>query len=252
MSKTITEIKYERLNKYLLENFDFDESGSLKLPRGFFTKQEQEHEVYWLQYKESYEDALNQVPVSHDSVMLSEMLARHHFESFVNSSYERIIPSSSRLIYLKTDDILTELKENPDEIKLISPRKFEYLIGDILKNQGWQVEITPQTRDGGKDIIATTMISGMKILLAVECKRWREDRPVDIDTVRSFMYTVRDDLRANKGMIATTSYFSKEVQNMAQKWDWLLSLRDFEAIKEMLNSFGKYKQQKNSGIWLSE
>jgi restriction system protein len=43
---------------------------------------------------------------------------------------------------------------HPVEMYLLHPRKFEELIAAIFRNQGFQVELTPQTRDSGCDFIA--------------------------------------------------------------------------------------------------
>ncbi|MBI3812976.1 MAG: DUF86 domain-containing protein [Nitrospinae bacterium] len=48
------------------------------------------------------------------------------------------------------------------------------------------------------------------IKMIVECKKWREDRPVDIDVVRKVMYWVNEEFRSTLGMIVTTSRFTTE------------------------------------------
>ena len=50
-----------------------------------------------------------------------------------------------------------------DAIYDISSREFEELIAEVFSQQGYNVEITPATRDGGCDIIATKEISGIPI-----------------------------------------------------------------------------------------
>lgn len=55
-------------------------------------------------------------------------------------------------------DLSVELKryfaKHPEKLHDLAPRKFEELIADILKDLGWDTELTSATRDGGRDIYA--------------------------------------------------------------------------------------------------
>jgi len=91
----------------------------------------------------------------------------------------------------------------------LSPREFEELIAELLRYQGYEVQLTKQTRDGGYDMIAITSINGSPLKFLVECKRYR-NRPVSVNVVRQFSNVVTCE-GATKGIIATTSYFTKPV-----------------------------------------
>ncbi|GAA4293706.1 hypothetical protein GCM10023142_30070 [Anaerocolumna aminovalerica] len=42
----------------------------------------------------------------------------------------------------------------------------------MFKQQGYSVEVTQATRDGGCDIIATRNINGLPFMILIECKRY--------------------------------------------------------------------------------
>jgi len=50
--------------------------------------------------------------------------------------------------------IINLLAQQPSEIYSLPPRKFEELIAELLARAGLEVEVTPSTRDGGRDILA--------------------------------------------------------------------------------------------------
>jgi HJR/Mrr/RecB family endonuclease len=119
-------------------------------------------------------------------------------------------------------------KENSTLLK-VSPRQFEELIAELLDSKGYKVELTKQTRDGGYDILALTYDNGMPLKYLVECKKYKKDKKVGIDIVRSFSDVINRQ-QANKGIIFTTSYFTEGVRKRQQENPYFLELKDHEDI----------------------
>jgi restriction system protein len=46
------------------------------------------------------------------------------------------------------------LKKQPKDIFNITPRQYEELVAELMHDMGYEVTLTPATRDGGKDILA--------------------------------------------------------------------------------------------------
>ena len=97
------------------------------------------------------------------------------------------------------------LARQKDEIGDIHWRQFEYLTGEYFRKNGYEVEVTTGRGDGGIDVIAKKddPISGPQMIL-VQCKKYSDHNPVQVDSVRAFWATV-DDAGATKGIVATTS-----------------------------------------------
>jgi restriction endonuclease Mrr len=149
------------------------------------------------------------------------------------------------------EELIRYLAVHPDTMYELSPRKYEELVAELLRVMGYDVYLTQQTRDGGRDIAAVAKASnGRKLLTLVECKRHSGDRPVGIDLVQRFMWT-KNEVRANVGMIATTSYFTRDAQEFQKKYQWDLNFHDFKDMKDWLNNYGKWVQSdEHHGIWL--
>ena len=92
-----------------------------------------------------------------------------------------------------------------------NPRRFEELIAAILKDFGFDTELTPATRDGGRDIYAYVRNAVTSFLMFVECKRWASHRKVGIDVVQRVHGAAKAG-GANKAMIVTSSFFTLPAQ----------------------------------------
>jgi len=118
------------------------------------------------------------------------------------------------------------------------PRKFEELIASILEDFGFDINLTKATRDGGSDIIARIKNSVCSFLTLVECKRYAPDNKVGVGIVREVI-GVHSIKQASKSIIVTTSFFSKDAQEVAKKMENQIDLKDFEDLKIWLNQYGK-------------
>lgn len=101
----------------------------------------------------------------------------------------------------------------------LNPREFELLIGRLYENLGFDVEITPATRDGGKDIIAQINREDGKEIVYVECKLYKTTE-LSKTSVRAFGYSIFKD-NINRGVLFCTGYVNEELRvldNRIQIW----------------------------------
>ena len=124
-------------------------------------------------------------------------------------------------------EMLAYFRQNPDQLYSMHPRKFEELVAAIFKNNGFTVQLTPETRDGGVDIIAVqhSSFTGETVNL-IECKRYSPTQKVGIGVVQRLIGAVYQ-MQATKGVIVTTSFFSRDAQRAAQSCKHMLALKDY-------------------------
>jgi restriction endonuclease Mrr len=113
------------------------------------------------------------------------------------------------------DEIKRYLKKHPMKLYELSPRKFEELVASILKDMGFDVELTQATRDGGRDIIAHVRNAVCSYLTHIECKRYAPDNKVGVGIIREVI-GVHNIRKATKSVIVTTSFFSSDAIKEAQ------------------------------------
>ncbi|MGH7130667.1 MAG: restriction endonuclease [Phycisphaerales bacterium] len=117
----------------------------------------------------------------------------------------------------------------------LHPRRFEELVAELLDREGFEVQLTPESRDGGKDIYAVQSNALGRFLFVVECKRYALGKPVGIEFVQRLAGVV-DGMRANAGIIATTSRFTRPaIECQERDYRTIISLRDYTHLQQWLN-----------------
>ncbi|WP_417397088.1 restriction endonuclease [Gimesia chilikensis] len=172
----------------------------------------------------------------------SDDISRLITGNFYDLSDVTSAPSSEILVVTKpklittSEALVNNLKKQPENVRDLSPRDFENLLAELLTDMGWEVEVTKQTRDGGKDILAYMNTDLGRFLCLVEAKRYREDRKIGVDLVRTLFGTLCD-FQANSAMMVTTSTFSRDAQEFQQRHQYQLSLRDYADIVQWITQY---------------
>lgn len=128
-------------------------------------------------------------------------------------------------------ELLREVKSEKKALDEIRPRQLEELIAELLRRRGMAIYVTPETRDGGRDIIARgEIIPGEPTTLAVEIKQ----KPV------VGIADLRNALKANEDfpalMVATSGRFSAGVfeEKKRNRNQFRLFLKDGLALSQWL------------------
>lgn len=135
------------------------------------------------------------------------------------------------------EQLMQYIAEHPESMRELTPREFEEMVARLFQKMGFAVELTKQTKDGGKDIyIARNEVYG-RILYLVECKRNGPERPVGVEVIRE-LYGVlgMDERKPTGGIIATTSYFSRDVKReiVDKRLENRIALHDYDYIAELM------------------
>jgi hypothetical protein len=131
------------------------------------------------------------------------------------------------------DGLLAEMLSRPEQMQEMGDRKFEQFVAELLNRDGFEVRLTPQTHDGGYDVLAMRRLQAFELLFLVECKRYKRSRKVGVEIVRS-LYGVVCEKRANAGLIVTTSTFSKPALTTTRGLGYQLALKDYHGLLEWM------------------
>lgn len=148
---------------------------------------------------------------------------------------EFVVPRSQQILTLQCqwDDVINQIARDSERLFVIHPRDFEELIAKLMEKEGYEVELTQETRDGGRDILCYRSDPMTDGLFLVETKRYARNRLVGIAAVQRF-YGVATRDRANGSALITTSDFTKPARDWAAPITNQLSLRNFDFVKKWL------------------
>ena len=133
------------------------------------------------------------------------------------------------------------------DLWLLTPRKFEELVAEIWSRLGYEVELTAQTRDGGRDIIAIRRAEA-RIKVLIECKRFTLPHKVSVDIVRALL-GVKMHEGASTAILATTSSVSRDAQKFVDAHEWELEARDHKGVMEWIRAARGFVQKPDSFLW---
>ena len=162
---------------------------------------------------------------------------------FLNADYDLndLLETENEEVYVneaaQIKGIIEDIYKDNKKLLEVSPRKFEEIIAELLLMKKFKVELTKQTRDNGYDIIAIQDVGGFENKYLIECKRYRT-KPVGIEVIRSFSDVILSE-NANKGIICTTSYFTKEAIRKKSLKPYLLDFKDRIDIIDWVNEYFK-------------
>lgn len=167
---------------------------------------------------------------------------RDVYPMFFDGSPQLVIPEIRHAFSSVNEELIRYLAAHPDLLHNLDPRKFEEVVAEIFRSRGFVVELTPRTRDGGKDLYALRTDPFGTTLYVIECKRYASSQKVGVEIVRG-LYGVTLAERATMGIIVTTSTFSPAAIDFADPLKYQLSLRDYDALREWLDEYAHPKAE---------
>ena len=113
-------------------------------------------------------------------------------------------------------------------------RDFENLVGELLEREGWTVQVTQPSRDGGIDIIGEKLDPVAGTLRTLwQAKRYAGTHKVRLRDVRELSAVVEKE-RATKGFIVTTSHLTADAVEWVKQDLFRLGYRDKEEVEQWI------------------
>jgi len=97
-----------------------------------------------------------------------------------------------------------------------SPRQFEELISRLFSKMGFHTRVTPSSRDGGVDVIASREIGGGSVeKIAIQCKQ--QANPVGSPVLRDLLGVLGADSTYSSGIVVTNATASRDALDMIRE-----------------------------------
>lgn len=122
---------------------------------------------------------------------------------------------------------MLEAQTGIDSLRELPPKRFEDLLGEAYRRQGYKVE---ETLSGGADGGVDLVLRKNGHLILVQCKRWKGS-PVPVEIVRE-LYGVMHHRAASAAKLVATTRFTSEAIAFAEGKP--IELVDSDALLELL------------------
>ncbi|RNJ44432.1 hypothetical protein B5V01_05980 [Mesorhizobium erdmanii] len=141
--------------------------------------------------------------------------------------------------------IVGEIARDPDFLFHFAeaPRKFEEFIAGAYEEAGYEVVLTPQSGDRGRDVIASKDGFG-SVRILDQVKAYSPGRLVGHDELRAMLGVLAGDQNASKAVITTTSAFRPGVLTSPEFTKFMpyrMELKDGPALLTWLAELRKPK-----------
>ncbi len=141
-------------------------------------------------------------------------------------------------VFDEVKDRLYQIANDKTQLYSLSSRQFEGLVERVFQENGFTTMLTQQTRDGGKDIIATKYEMGSPITFYIECKHYNQNHTVGVELIRA-LYGVQEAEKVNKSFLVTSSYFSNDAKAFAASQNTRIALIDADQLYDMICRLGQ-------------
>ncbi|AFZ26779.1 restriction endonuclease [Cylindrospermum stagnale PCC 7417] len=137
------------------------------------------------------------------------------------------------------------IAQNSQSLEEIEWRDLERTLAEVLEGIGFSVELTPGSKDGGKDIIVKYVVSGIKQTYIVEIKHWRAGSRVGHSTISDFLNVIVLEHRQGGLFLSTSGYCDNVFEIISKIERQTLRLGGKEKIVSLCKTYIKAQ----SGVW---
>jgi restriction system protein len=135
--------------------------------------------------------------------------------------------------------------QNPRFLDEIEWREMERLLAEVFEGLGFDVRLTPGSKDGGKDIILTCHVETQAHSYYVEVKHWRSGQRVGAGAITDFLNVIVNE-EVNGGLyLSTYGYCSNAIESLTEVQRQNLRFGSENKVVALCRSYVKAM----SGIW---
>lgn len=121
-----------------------------------------------------------------------------------------------QLIQVMSQKFAEIIATNPAALDELEWRDIERLLAEVFDGIGFSIELTPPSKDGGKDIILQCVVSGKKHSYIVEVKHWRSSTKVGGSAIKDFLSIIVNENRDAGLFLSTYGYTSNAFEGISE------------------------------------
>jgi restriction system protein len=108
------------------------------------------------------------------------------------------------------------VSETPDALDHLEWRDLERMMARVMEGLGFECELTPPSKDGGKDLVLFWRASSGDQSFIVELKHWRSGKRVGKAAVSDFMSVIIGENRTGGLILSTSGYAADRTEGLTE------------------------------------
>lgn len=187
---------------------------------------------------------LEKKPIKVDLMDISDLL---HWSQRIRNRFETESDSKDIevLIYNLSTKFAKIIANNPDQLYKLEWRDIERMMAAIFDGLGFDVTLTPPSKDGGKDLILECLVENKYKSYIVEIKHWKAGSRVGYKAIKEFINVVVNEKRESGLYLSTSGYCSNAFESLTEVERKLVNYGGKDKIISLCKSYDKI----SSGIW---
>lgn len=144
-------------------------------------------------------------------------------------------------------NLIRVIAEDQRELGKIEWRLLEHVVATACEALGFDIELTPPGKDGGKDVILTCWEGGTRRTYAVEIKHWTSGKRVPGSTLRKFLEVLVTD-KFDLGLFLSTSGYGASAVALQHLEHRRLRVAGAPKVTDLCRMY----VMSESGLWLPQ
>lgn len=108
------------------------------------------------------------------------------------------------------------VSQTPDALDHLEWRDLERMMARVMEGLGFECELTPPSKDGGKDLILVWRAKSGDQSFIVELKHWRSGKRVGKTAVADFMRVIVAEARTGGLFLSTSGYAANRTEGLTE------------------------------------
>lgn len=158
---------------------------------------------------------------------------------------EKLVGEVSQILKVVSRQFAMLIAKNPRILEELEWRDLERTVAEIFDGLGFRVELTPSSKDGGKDVVLECWVQGQQQQYIVEIKHWRSRVRVGGGDVRDFLNVIVREDRNGGLFLSTYGFCDNAFEQLSEIDRQKLRFGSEEKIVALCRTYVKAK----SGIW---
>ena len=182
------------------------------------------------------------LPISFELIDIDSLKAwgarlRNFNEDLQEEAIKLIADLSQRLALL--------IAKDPKVLHVVEWRDLERLLAEVFSGLGFNVTLTPSSKDGGKDLILECISNETNCSYIVEIKHWRSGQKVGSSSISEFLRVILKENRNAGIFLSTFGYCDNAFEHLTEIDRERVRIGDQTKVISLCQRYSKVR----SGIW---